>query len=76
MAVIVVAKYELSTTYQNMYIKNINQLIPGASKTQTIVGPVRKKTCYFEKNQVLVKKLDLHKFIQIGGACIKFLLIT
>ena len=50
-----VAKYELFTTYQNMYIKNINQLIPGTSKTPNNCTPSEKKTGYFEKNQVLVK---------------------
>ena len=55
--------------------------IPGASKTQQIVGPV-KKPSFVEKNRVFGKEpifwflLDLHKFVQIGWTCIKFLLIT
>ena len=56
--------------------------IPGASKTQKIVGPVKKKTCFFREKPGFYKEpifwflLDLHKFVQIGWTCIKFLLIT
>ena len=54
---------------------------PGASKTQKIVGPV-KKTSFFEKKRFFGKEpifwflLDLHKIVRIGWTCIKFLLIT
>ena len=41
--------------YVCMYLNNIYiYIIPGASKTQEIVGPV-KKTSFFEKNRVFVK---------------------
>ena len=55
--------------------------IPGASKTQKIVGPVKKTECFREKTGLCKEPifsflLDLHKFVQIGWTCIKFLLMT
>ena len=52
-------------------------ILPGASKTQKIVGPVEKNLGFFRENRVFGKEpLDLHNFVQIGWTCIKFLLVT